>query len=872
MKLLCPAALVCALAGAAHATPARVAELVTAAGDADGELAIRFHDHWFSLGQRGGEWRVTNDATADDLFATPTDLPARTEPICTPTGGTSKKDYQDECDGVVGDEIEERRTYDVVVRDTRYRILAMQELRDERRFGIGAGPHHSVTVTADLSFTILVTDPRDGQDWHIRLRTKRSAAAALGQPDELTNDQMIESAWAAAGSEVGGANDLTDGDGDVVYLPEVELEAAYKEVPGSASRDLAARANPATQAAFADATAAANDHSYPEAISGVTSVAQAAQGAGSSIIQFKRLYEFFMKGKSGSAGFSQGQGVCGAGEDAISERKDNYLRFHAPLVQCTHRWPFLWGICGLEAHVGIGVGGSLSYGTEQCFDGVPTAVGMEGRLEFRAEAGAGFGCNLFVASASAGLQASVATGVHFTTRLDAGQLIAATEMYNRISFGAFFRVRFLFWKKTWEPAFVKLDRFGASFEKSIPRLAAAADQLDATCEAARDRGGFGTCDVAGAVCDVLGRCNRYTEVEPGQWRREDVGVCQGFVAPPTPGNEPGNWCIQLNGKIEACGGRYPEVTMTRAATDGYRYRFSAITGQLMTQRMGDGISPIENYRPVGQTELVTYRLIWVPQEVRNVIHELANALPTTQQFATGLGAFLVVGVGGGVAAGLVVTAGGVGAVVSAASAHVLNLGNAAIGTGRMSSLLYYAYLSARYGTEVARALIDDNPLQTELRAIEQSSAIVWQRIIDAAPTTHPRSGAIPKYFTFVTDYGNVFVTPNAIKHMMTDLTNKFLVLTERSDGAKREVDAIVRAIPEQIKNLIHQEVLHNMHAVVTEYMRRVAHDPSTLGKKLVIDNWEMVIEPGANGPLPAISHAAPESYDWGALLKFADEP
>lgn len=501
----------------AHADLASTRELVTAVGDADGRLAIRFADQWFAVSQRSGEWVIDNGVAAVDALATANDSDIDT-PQCQPNG-TTKEDWIRDCDGIIATEIVQSRSYRISVAGVPYRVEARQTVVDKQRIG---GPKRS-ELKDDLTFVVAVQDPLDGQDWNIRIRAKRTGHGARGLSDDQINDGVTDDSW--------NRRRFLDDDelAAVSYTPEVELDVAYKAVVGAGTSALAAPTNPAATAAFGDATVRDNDHSYPEAISGLTKFAHYAEGAASSVYQFKRLYQFFMKGKTGSAGFSQGQGVCGGGEDAINEVHDGNWTFRAPLAQCTHRWPFLWGLCGLEAHVGIGVAGSFTRGAERCFDGAPVSVGMEGRLEFRAEAGAGFGCNLFIASASAGLNASVATGVHFATKLELGRLSAVSEMYNAITFGAYFRVRFLFWKKSWEPAFVRAERFGASIRKEIPELAELADQRNQTCDEIRsggNGGGFGTCDVAGAVCGVDNQCAKYTEVEPGQWRRDVVGTCR----------------------------------------------------------------------------------------------------------------------------------------------------------------------------------------------------------------------------------------------------------------------------------------------------------------------------------------------------------
>jgi hypothetical protein len=115
------------------------------------------------------------------------------------------------------------------------------------------------------------------------------------------------------------------------------------------------------------------------------------------------------------------------------------------------------------------------------------------------------GCNLLVASASAGLEAQVRAAAEFSTSLQTfpPRLAASVDLYSDMSYSAYFRVRVLFWSKKWEKVLgqKRLFQKHAGFE-----LAPLGNPDLHLCDALDDDGGG--CSDPSAACDVTGRCVR----------------------------------------------------------------------------------------------------------------------------------------------------------------------------------------------------------------------------------------------------------------------------------------------------------------------------------------------------------------------------
>jgi hypothetical protein len=147
--------------------------------------------------------------------------------------------------------------------------------------------------------------------------------------------------------------------------------------------------------------------------------------------------------------------------------------FRQPIIHYSQTFPFLAGICGLNVNVDSYIAGSFQASTNTCFDGVPVSASASGSLSFVLEAGGGFGCNIIIASASAGLQSHVAEKLEFGSSVQAvpPALNAYLRLYTELDFDAFFKVRVLFWSHKWEKQLTHTILFQREVDKQVlPRV------------------------------------------------------------------------------------------------------------------------------------------------------------------------------------------------------------------------------------------------------------------------------------------------------------------------------------------------------------------------------------------------------------------
>ncbi|MBS2012994.1 MAG: hypothetical protein JST00_08915 [Deltaproteobacteria bacterium] len=292
--------------------------------------------------------------------------------------------------------------------------------------------------------------------------------------------------------------------------------------------------NRALEAAMPGGGDAFQDHVVPEAIRSTGTVLDKVTGPGgaTSVFDLKRVSQFYMDTRRGQEGWSAGDGA----ERPMAETRPHEWRFRHNVFAHDVYFPFLAGICGFEAHLHSYVAGSLTYGKKSCFDGLATNIDARGNLELAMSGGGGLGCNILVASAAAGLEASVRAAAEFSTSLSTAppRLSAAVDLYSELAYSAFFRVRVLFWSKKWEKRLggVRLFQKHAGID-----FAPVGDPGLALCDAGADQGG--DCEDSTASCDVTGRCVRYDFSSPGpsgEPKRVDVGAC--MLAPGGPQNRP----------------------------------------------------------------------------------------------------------------------------------------------------------------------------------------------------------------------------------------------------------------------------------------------------------------------------------------------
>jgi hypothetical protein len=273
--------------------------LVTAVGHSNGRLAIQFKGQYFAVFHDGENWAVENNVAADDLYIAPLDE-TKTEAICDPAK-QDKAEMLQNCDGIIGDQITQRRVFPSElggffhIEGAQYRVEVKQVIRDEKRILRGSGARQVIS-TKDLFFEVSVIDPLDMNEWKIRLTPKRTQKGQLGMSDEDLNalavDEEETRPLLATLSTLGGDESERNA---IEYLPEVEMEGVYKDVTPQNRRDLVSKTNPALDSAFSQAAGEETDHSYPGVVSGGMRLAKYVEGASTTVHDFQRLYQIFMR-------------------------------------------------------------------------------------------------------------------------------------------------------------------------------------------------------------------------------------------------------------------------------------------------------------------------------------------------------------------------------------------------------------------------------------------------------------------------------------------------------------------------------------------------------------------------------------------------
>jgi hypothetical protein len=337
------------------------------------------------------------------------------------------------------------RQYSLDVGGRHYDISIRQKIFDHKV------DSYSLQLRGDVTFTVSSPDPLDGQRWNLVLTPKRlpiNYSADAIEDAVSTAEGNGQSAVATASTYFNSRN--------VIYDANVELDSAVKNV-GYRATDVAAAADPALNNAIdqvLNAPQTIYSQYVPEA---VNQWGNLLGSYGSALVSFdkQRNAQFYMSTRKGS-GFSN------PGTDRpLVDTESHQWSFHQPIVSYTTYWPFLLGLCGLEAHVNSFLEGSFQAGADTCFDGLPTSAYVRGNLSFSIAAGGGFGCQLIVASASAGLDASLNEILEFGSDVQAvpPAVNAYVNLYSSVTFNAYFRTRVLFWRHRWSKTVAKTTVF-----------------------------------------------------------------------------------------------------------------------------------------------------------------------------------------------------------------------------------------------------------------------------------------------------------------------------------------------------------------------------------------------------------------------------
>lgn len=495
--------------------------VVCGVGEIGGRLAIHHGGRWFSIGDVGSTWTVENDVPATFRPIAPVDS---TEVL---SGSDCQCTTRDECIERCGSARApqtrvDRRRWTVPIGGRTYEVEAREVIYDE---AVSPSCVEQLRMTSDLVFEIRTTDREDGNPWTV-LVTPRRVAIGLGSSQEQLNTMATEP---GVPSQIGAPGTIITAP-NVRYAPDVELASAVKS--GVSGRDAeSVQGNPALQRALDRVLAAdpsfqssvgLDDTTRRELLRSHGSTASRRAGAGDVLFDLERATDFFLDTKRGHAGWSsKGHDrpmVEANGKHLVVRRGAGYDR--------TVRFPFLAGICGLEASFGAFVRSEFAASQRKCFDALAFAE-ASGFVEAGVRAGGGFGCNLLVASAAAGLEATASAYAHFRTSVSSAppSLAAEVTLKSRVAFHGYFRTRALFWTKKWEGRIAGFDlvnrqeRFELAPTPGLPAVTA--------CEAVATAG---DCDDPNATCDVTDRCVRYDDRAEGSPVRVDVGPCNSLAA------------------------------------------------------------------------------------------------------------------------------------------------------------------------------------------------------------------------------------------------------------------------------------------------------------------------------------------------------
>ena len=413
-----------------------IPEMTCGVGVWNGGLAINFLGNWFAIVPRGLQgWdyqpvvggvsplSVAPVDSGDPYVEDPAfdeDFDARRE-IRRPRPAT-RHDWR-------------TRQYVLDIGGRRYDVTAEQRVYDHR---VDA---NNVQMRGDVKFIIRSPEPADGSTWNILLTPKRVFPGVDPAAVEPGATSAEEAGYSTIASPATLFTFRT-----VIYSPEVELVSASRG-GGSRATQLAAAANPAVNNSvdnmFANVSQVYSMYE-PEAVSVTNTLVSAA---GSSIVSFDRdrSTQLYMATRHAS-GFSYPKS-----DRPLVDTRTHEWTFRQPIINYTAYWPFLGGVCGLSAEARSYLEGSFQLGATQCFDGIFTNAWARGSVSFLLDAGGGFGCNLLVASASAGLDAGLSEIFEFGSDLVTvpPKLTGYVRLYSSMSFNAHFKVRVLFWSKRW---------------------------------------------------------------------------------------------------------------------------------------------------------------------------------------------------------------------------------------------------------------------------------------------------------------------------------------------------------------------------------------------------------------------------------------
>lgn len=413
-----------------------IQEMTCGVGVWNGGLAVNFLNRWFAVvpqGLQGWQYQPLADgvtplaiapADSGDPYETDTlieeDFDRKTE--ITRSHPPMQREWR-------------TRQYSVDIGGRPYSVSAEQRVYDHR---VDSG---DVRMRGDVKIVITTPEPADGSTWTILLTPKR----LLPGQDPAAVEPGATSAEEAGYSAIASPATLFPSR-TVIYSPEVELASAARG-GGSRTTQLAAAADPSMNNSadnmFSGVSQVLSAYE-PEALNVSSSLLSAA---GSDIVSFdqQRSAQFFMATRHAS-GFSN------PGYDRpLVDTQTRQWTFRQPIINYTAYWPFLAGICGLSADVRSYLDGAFQVGATQCFDGIETSAYARGSISFVLDAGGGFGCNLLLASASAGLDAGVSEIFEFGSDLVTipPKLSGYVRLYSSINFDAYFRVRVLFWTRRW---------------------------------------------------------------------------------------------------------------------------------------------------------------------------------------------------------------------------------------------------------------------------------------------------------------------------------------------------------------------------------------------------------------------------------------
>jgi hypothetical protein len=495
-----------------------------AVGESNGRPAVHYRGQWFSLDYNGGDWVLTNAVGANPIGVAPADWSQSTPGCnpdiqcpqnCSPWCDNARAQCYYHCGQQSPIVTEARRTYTFTIGGQSYTVEGWEKAEDRRVTRAG----EQVRISHQTGIKITTTDPVDGNPWTLSVHAMRAKSGAADQ--NQVNEQVTAP---DAVNEVGATTTLFPSSQVNAYTTAaVELMAAVK-TGSSGAGAMTANSNLAMNRAIDSALGAGSSfqqHYEPEALQAVGNVLSRVPGASfaSGSYDLQRFSQFYLDTRRGQSGFSS----QGSGERPLVQTQPREWRFYQTVRDYEVYYPFLAGICGLEAGIHSYVSGSYAAGRNTCFDGLAMSVGQRGNLEFSLKANGGFGCNIFVASASAGLSAGVKAAAEFSTELHTDTIppsvSASVNVYSEVNFNAYFKTRVLFWSRKWEKTLGTHRLFQKSASFSLP-----ARQTEPALQLCGDGGPtLGSCDDPQASCDITGRCVRYEGGEVPTL--VDVGPC-----------------------------------------------------------------------------------------------------------------------------------------------------------------------------------------------------------------------------------------------------------------------------------------------------------------------------------------------------------